>query len=745
MLALFSLTLFVSAILLFSVQPMVGKMILPVYGGTPAVWNCCMVFFQAMLLAGYAYSHVTSSWMGPRRQAAIHLLVLLLPFFVLPIAFSGIAPPTELSPSFWLLGQLFLSVGLPFFVISTSAPLLQHWFASIGHKHSSDPYFLYGASNLGSLIALLGYPLLIEPFFPLFRQSNLWTGVYGVLVLLAYVCAGSMWRANKVKLASPSARAENLDLLVDQSHEASVVLLNNGPQSEVTLGRRLHWLACSFVPSSLMLGVTTYITSDIASMPLLWVVPLALYLLTFVLVFARRQLISQAFISRALPFLLLPLVSVLFRELEMKWLLVPIHLLVFFALAMLCHGELAKNRPRTTHLTEFYLWMSIGGVLGGAFNALIAPAIFNSVAEYPLMLVIACLLRPKLKSDDKRFALMDFVWPLGLAVVAGLTVLAVEVMASTNETINFGIVFAVPALICFAFKDRPIRFGLGYGIGMLTFAAYFHHQQGDQLYAKLGFFGVNRVVIDPGNNFHLLIHGRTLHGRQRIFPQRTEEPLAYYHRKGPLGDVFNALDGDSTKDRVAVIGLGVGATAAYAKPGQHFVFFEIDPVVRDIASNPDYFTFLEKCHGEVEVVLGDARIQLAKQPNDQFGLLVIDAFSSDAIPTHLLTQEALQLYLRKLHPNGMMAFNISNNYLDLEPMLARLAAEEQLVCRYRFDLITKAEHAEGMNPSQYLVIARREEDLGSLIGNSEWSQPVIREDLKVWTDDYSNILSLMRW
>lgn len=353
-------------------------------GGTPGVWNTCMVFFQASLLAGYIYAHAATAWLGVRRQAALHVGLLLLPLSTLPIAVSiGWSPPVEENPIPWLLALLLVSVGLPFFVISASAPMLQKWFASTGHPAAKDPYFLYRASNLGSMLGLLAYPALLEPTLQLAEQSWLWSWGYGLLILLTLGCAVILWRG-------PVSATHSLSL--GASHDSHGLLTIEDSGSGLTVSRRMRWVALSFVPSSLMLGVTTHLSTDIAAIPLLWVIPLALYLFSFVLVFARKPSLSHQFMVRRLPFLILASAITIFsKATQPVWLLMPLHLLTFFVAAMVCHGEMAKDRPPTRHLTEFYLWMSVGGVLGGLFNALVAPMVFSTVVEFPLAMVAASL------------------------------------------------------------------------------------------------------------------------------------------------------------------------------------------------------------------------------------------------------------------------------------------------------------------------------------------------------------------
>lgn len=732
MLALYSLTLFVSALLLFSVQPMVGRMILPQFGGTPAVWNTCMVFFQAALLAGYGYAHLSSRWLGARKQPLLHCAVMLLPLIALPISFSGMVPPTATdSASLWLLARLTLVAGLPFFVVATSAPLLQKWFSQTNHPAADDPYFLYAASNTGSMLALLGYPFVIEPLLDLSGQASAWTMLYGVLIGCVVLCA---------------------IVAVRSGRQSAPVATTTPPQqpTRISWRQRSQWIVLSLVPSSLMLGVTTFITTDIGSAPLLWVLPLALYLFTFVIVFSPRCGALHPIVRRSMPFIVLPIIPLMFSHLDaLRWAMMPIHLLAFLVITLFCHGELARRRPDAGHLTEFYLWMSVGGVLGGAFNALIAPQLFDSVAEYPLMLVVACFLRvltERKQTDAGRGVCQaDFYQPAGVAIATLVTIVALRWAGDATGDVDNAVAFAVPALLCFGMKERPLRFALSYSVAMVSFALWSGWERGNEVYADRGFFGVNRVTLDDDGEFVNLYHGRTLHGLQRIGPERSTEPLSYYHHTGPMGQVFAALNDDNELKRVAIIGLGSGAAASHARPGQHFTFFEIDPLVKQIAMDERFFTYLRDCPGRSDIVLGDARIQLENVPDGQFDLLVLDAFSSDSIPTHLLTREALQLYLRKLSDRGVLLFHISNLYMHLEPVVSNAAAEEGLTCLHQLHEITREAHRTGVRASEYVVIARRAEHLRGLRTDDRWRPAQSDPSIRVWTDSYSNLTDVLMW
>ncbi len=735
MLIVYTVTIFLSATLLFLVQPMFARMVLPLLGGAPAVWNTAMVFYQAALLAGYGYAHATSAWLGPRRQVALHAVVLLLPLLALPIGVPpGWTPPAQGSPIPWLLSVLAVAVGLPFFVVSTSAPLLQKWFTATGHRAAADPYFLYAASNLGSMLVLLSYPSLIEPYLRLGQQSGLWTAAYGLLVVLTLACAVFVWRSLARRTVPAVAGA------------------SDGPLPEAapapTAARRLRWVLLSFVPSSLMLGVTTYLSTDIAAIPLLWVIPLAIYLLTFILVFARRPPLPHTLMVELLPIAMLPLVLVLAsRATGPLALVLPVHPLALFVIAMVCHGELARDRPATGHLTEFYLWMSVGGVLGGAFTALLAPLLFTTVLEYPLTLVLGCLLvrRPKAAASTPMQRVLDGALPIALGLLGAGLVAIVQARDPEGARAHMGLVFGLLVLVCFAFSRRPVRFGLGIA-AILVAAGVYRGEEGRLLYAERSFFGISRVTRDEPGGYHYLLHGTTLHGMQSLEPARRREPLAYFYRTGPLGQVFAAYGGPRLRQSVAVVGLGAGAIACHATPGQRWIFYEIDPVVERIARDDRYFTFLRDCVPGVRVVLGDARLSLVSAPPRDYDLLILDAYSSDSPPLHLITREALALYLDKLAAGGILVFNISNRHMDFEPVLANLARDASLAALVQDDaVVSDEEYERGKRPSEWVVMARQPADLAPLAADPRWRQARGDPALAAWTDDFSALIQTFKW
>jgi hypothetical protein len=745
LLIVFTISMFVSATLLFLVEPMLAKMALPMLGGTPAVWNTCLVFFQATLLAGYLYAYAATRWLRRRAQIALHIALALTPFAVLPLHIPiGWEPPAQSTPVLWILGMLSVAVGLPFFLLSSSTPMLQQWFSQSGHKSANDPYFLYAASNAGSLVGLLGYPLLLEPTLRLSAQSHLWSYGYAVFLVLTVACGALVWR---VQPGISVARA----VASEEAGEAD---------RSIAWRTRLRWIALAFVPSSLMMGVTTALTTDVPAIPLFWVLPLAFYLLSFVLVFAKRPPISHEWLILRLPFLILAALAPIVSKTKLPLMvLIVLYLLTLFAVALVCHGELARSRPKVNRLTEFYLWISFGGVLGGIFNALLAPMVFSTVVEFPLVMIFAALLRPPIDQKPEppakaaRARRNDWLLPIALglsmsAVIAGLAHFGLRPSRSLNI-----LIFGYSMVWCLSFGKRPLRFAAGVAV-LLVASSLYTGPFGEILHTERSFFGVSRVTNGPSGKLRFLFHGGTSHGIQSLDPAQSREPLAYYTRSGPAGDILRALQAKALygrndevrKPKWTVVGLGAGAMACYAKPGESLTFYEIDPVVKRIASNPRYFTFLSQCAPTARIVLGDARLNLRDAPDSSYDLIVLDAFSGDTIPMHLMTSEALALYLRKLAPGGMIAFHISNLYLDLEPTLGALARNDGLVCLTSNDSgVSQTQMDAGKFPSKWMVMARSQADFGALAMDSRWIPAIVPPGTQAWTDDYSNLLRVIKW
>lgn len=748
-------------------QPMVGKMILPLLGGTPAVWSTCMVFFQAALLGGYAYAHASTAWLRVSRQLILHMAVLTLPLAVLPLAVNpAFLRGRETNPVLDVLTLLSVSVGLPFLVVSATAPLLQKWFTHTGHPAARDPYFLYAASNLGSMLALLGYPTLVEPRLHLrgtgwLSQTQLWSLGYLVLAVLTALCALTLWR----RTSDPATAPE------EATPDAA---------TEDGLGwtRRLRWVVLAFVPSSLLLGVTTYITTDLAAVPLLWVLPLAIYLLSFILAFGRWPvLLHRVVVAAALP-IVLPVIFLMVSSFtEPIWVTVLWHLLLLLVLALACHGTLALDRPTPGHLTEFYLLISVGGVLGGLFNALVAPLVFSSLIEYPLVIVLACMLLSGRSAEPggagpaavRAAALVLVVGALAFILYSESATLRLDfsflarVLNGSSEqvtkwldplelTLNKLLIYGPPLVVAFFLRRRPLALGAALA-AVLVVAGFVDARNSDQIRQSRSFFGVLRILRDRDEKGYTeLHHGTTLHGRQSLEPARRAEPISYYHLRGPIGQLFTELDRRGSARRMAVIGLGTGTLAAYARAGDALTFYEIDRLVREIAFDPAYFTYAVDARDRgatLRVELGDARIRLdavrRERPQERYDVILVDAFTSDAIPVHLLTREAIRLYLEMLAPRGILALHISNRYLRLEPVVANLAEDAGLGGR----LIQEGDTGEikGATEATWVLLARTPEDFGGLATDARWTAVKLETEPRVgtWTDDFHNLLSVFKW
>ena len=1015
---LFALTMFVSATLLFLVQPMIGKMVLPLLGGTPAVWNTCMVFYQALLLAGYYYAHKSTSSFDAKKQTTLHTLLLFGALGALAVAailtvdhspipvLKSISPQGDDYPFFGVIVLLMVAIALPFFVVSTSAPLLQKWFGETGHRSAKDPYFLYAASNFGSLLALVAYPAVVEPNLKLLHQAWLWAIGYAILVGLVLLCAKAVRKgAPPIENVQPTRAKTALGLPPAIDHAPTVL-------------RQLRWLGLAFVPSSLMLGVTTFFSTDMASIPLLWIIPLSLYLLTFIIVFAKVPKQLHLLMTLLMPVMVLLLVFVMTSHVKTKfsWLIL-LHMSTFFVVAMVCHGELAHDRPSPRWLTKFYLLMSLGGMLGGLFNALVAPIVFTFTSEYPITLVLGCLLLPAMFPERVRGGwtlFLDFLLPMavfglcrlvqsndqqlssyvfsqGRYIMASIVLFAIPaagavflkekdlrfrialgiLLASSiafygvldpllflaqrfaepdlaqwlepslwrwasvvvlfiayvvywrkrtdpDTTLKYAVhglaalvicfavmlagaqwitdevtrdmaqrvkiseeivrqilIFGVPAMICYFFVERPVRFGLAIAaLWLATFVTEYRAEHKSdvseryQVYYDRSFYGRLKIerygrweristdlvpdeilsdrdtykvkveTFDPDTQsktyslrkndalayqidtsvekgeprasfykrreYVQLVHGTTVHGLQeadklssdipkallpaatmnwlgdlllehrfgseiqriKAFPGR--EPLTYYHRTGPVGAMFKVFEdrnanNNSANTSVGCIGLGTGTLSAYGKPGQSIVFFEIDTHVRRLVEGPKYFTYIDQAKAQnvkVEFIMGDARISLERLDR-KFGMIFVDAFSSDAIPAHLLTKQAVELYFQRLEDDGLLGVHISNRYLDLEPVVERICRELNLEARIMHGQMYESDKDPvtdvGKYASSWIAVARTKEALRAIERDTQawlqeekisysdrWIPLNRRDDIGLWTDDFSPIIPILR-
>ena len=731
---LFVLTILVGSFLLFLVQPMVARMVLPKLGGAPAVWNSAMLVYQALLLGGYAYAH----WLGRftvRRQAIIHLALFLVAALWLPIGIARIAPPGPGQEALWVPLLLFASIGPVFFVVSAQAPLMQRWFAA--DRQAGDPYYLYAASNLGSFAGLISYPALVEPALPLAAQSWGWTAGYGLLVLLVTGTAAARW------------------------HGAAQVQTVSAAEPRPTLRRQLHWLLIAAVPSGLMLSTTTHLTTDIVAMPLLWVLPLGLYLLSFVIAFSTAERLTQI-VTFIAPAVLLAVGGLgLLSSGGGSMMIALASLAMLFVVATALHGYLYHLRPATQHLTLFYLIMSAGGVVGGLFAALFAPLLFDWVYEHPLLILAAAALLPlpALFPWDKWMNLSARAARIGVVILLAVAAFASWHMASNwgglleGSTAAWGLgIFTIGLLVIgwrWAFVSALALLMIGVG-GWDTIQESFTGAR------VRSYFGVYTVTDYPASNQRRLAHGTTLHGLQRTDAEHRRDPTTYYGHQSGVGltlDQAEALAGP--KAAVGIVGLGAGTLACYRKPGQDWTIFEIDPVMVDIARDPAKFTFLSDCAGDTPIVIGDARLQIAEQPAGRFDIIVIDAFSSDAIPLHLLTREAIGIYRRAMKPDGILLIHISNRFFGLEPVLAEEAKARGWSVAIRMDPGPVNDPFGDLTASNWVALTATPQRMKQLTGgirprkhaseDGAWVPLKSRANFDRWTDDYASTLPVLIW
>jgi hypothetical protein len=715
-------TLFLSAFLLFWCQPMVGKMVLPFLGGTAAVWTTCVLFFQAILLIGYVYAHLLGRFVPVRGQIPIHIAVLLLPIAFLPLSFaSGLGASAFAHPEASLLGKLLLTVGIPFFVISTTAPLLQNWLARSEHSSARDPYFLYAASNAGSLLALLAYPFVVEPRIGVAEQSSLWTFGYAGLVGMIAISSGLVWRHTALAKRGMS---------IDTSAEPAP-----------SLRTRIMWVIPAFVASGLMLAVTNHITSNLASAPFLWILPLAIYLLTFIIAFSQRLRFGSQQVSRLIPVILLAMFPVVSADLiappGLNWILIALHLVLLYAGALLCHARLAETRPHSQYLTEFYFWVALGGVLGGVFTATLSPILFPTTLEYPILVAAVAFLRSG-SGKKEEITKTEWIYPVGLGIALALVWLVFRATKIDTDVSVPAFVHTALLFLLYNWRMRPIRFASCLTVLIvayhITLPQYIEGAQ--RLYVSRDFFGVKKVL--QNGSLRSLMHGDTTHGVEDV--GRPGAPTSYYHPSGTMGDIMEHIG--RPLHRVGVLGLGTGTMAGYGTPDRRITFFEIDPQVESVARA--YFNFLSRCGNACDVVIGDGRLELQRRPDRTFDMVMLDAFSSDAIPTHLASKEALRMYLTKITRDGILLFHVSNRYLNVEKLVTQLVLDAGLVAFQRIDTAGKFAK-EGKTNTNHIIVARRVEDLAALPQLDGWKRLTQTPGIHVWTDDYSSMLDLVRW
>jgi len=715
--------IFLSAALLFAVQPMFTKMVLPRLGGAPQVWSVAMVFFQAALLAGYGFAHLLTRYVPGRKSLFIQLGVMVAACLTLPLSIaSGWGKPPAVGEAFWLLGLFTVSIGLPFFALAANSPLLQAWFARSDHPAAKDPYFLYAASNIGSFLALLSYPLIIEPLIRLYDQTWLWTIGFYILILLIAGSGYFLWRS------------------LDQAPATATAAESKADAPAPTWRNTLSWIGLAAVPSGLLVAVTAHISTDVAAVPLLWVVPLALYLLTFVIVFSRRPIIPHNFMVAIQPIFIIALAAVMiFEPVKTIVYVIAVHIGIFFVLTLVCHGELAQRRPAPQHLTAFYMWMSAGGMVGGIAAGLVSPYVFNWIAEYPILIALAVLCRPGLALPKSYAEQIIFFGALGVAVLALVLFRAFEVDIDIDV---FNWVIAALLIVTVLFWRDPLPFA-----AIVAFVLMAHHfviESGGSRTVR-SFFGVHKISESSDGRFRLLSHGTTLHGGQRIRDfdgnriTGRPEPIMYYYDGSAMAQILDAARARKKPIQYAVIGLGTGTLACRAEPGDTVHYYEIDPAIIRISTDPSNFSFLTECR-PVSITVGDARLTLAEAPDASYDVIIVDAFSSDAIPIHLLTREAMAIYRQKLVPEGIVAIHVSNRHLELASVVAGIANANGMVSRVNEGADVTENDAEYIFLGTVVVAAVKDESFGPIAKSEHWELQKPDPKQWVWTDDYSNII-----
>jgi SAM-dependent methyltransferase len=717
---LFLLTIICGSFLLFLTQPMIARMALPHVGGSPSVWNSAMLVFQLLLLAGYGYAHGLS-YLRPRFQVGIHLAVLAVAALWLPIGLRDFVLAPDAEPAFWVPWLLISSIGILFFIVSAQAPLMQRWYAL--ETSRGDPYPLYAASNLGSFAGLISYPLIVEPTMSLAQQSWLWTILYAVLVLLVAACA----------LTVPGRAVE-------------AVPAEAGPAP--TTRQMLHWVALAAVPSGLMLSTTTHLTTDIVAIPLLWVVPLSLYLLSFVIAFATRRGPAN-FLTVLAPLIILVAGGLAFSDgTRSPFFSATLGLVLLFAVAVALHSEMFRLRPAVGHLTRFYLAMSFGGMLGGLFCAIVAPLLFDWAYEHPLLILAAALLAP-------QFPLVP--WPRPLTLLLGLAVPALAFLLSfATDSGWFGraplmvmIGSIAVSLLALACLGRRWPFAASLAALMLSYGGWGTLYFSTQDARTRSYFGIYEVSTRHDGTARVLTHGTTLHGIQNLVPGLETVPTSYYARRSGIGlTLANADALFGAHPRIGVVGLGTGTLSCYARPNQAWTFFEIDPAMVEVARSR--FSFLSRCAPQVRMVLGDARLSLQRQPAGAIDILAVDAFSSDAVPMHLLTREALRVYGAAVQRDGLVLFHISNRYLDLKPVVADLAAREGWTAAMLQYVPDERDEVLNATISVWIALSRNPatvERLVALSGDDAvyWEPVVPQPGFAGWSDDHASILPIINF
>ena len=761
----FALTIFTGAFLLFQVQPLVGKYILPWFGGSPGVWTTCMLFFQMLLLGGYAYAHAVTRKLKPRTQVLVHLALIAAALAALPITPSDNWKPTVGGdPAVRILELLTVSLGLPFLVLSATGPLMQEWFRRTAP--GASPYRLYALSNVGSLLALISYPFYFEPHFTRLAQARFWSWGLGFYAVCCAVCAWRVWR-------QPDTAA---------AHEATE------QAARPTAGQRLLWLVLPACASVLLLAVTNKICQDVAVIPFLWVLPLALYLLSFIISFDSPRWYSRFWFTLLLVGAMVAVCHALFKGTDLTIVRqVGTYAVTLFVGCMICHGELYLLKPHPQHLTSFYLMIAVGGALGGLFVALVAPALFNNFYELHLSFALLVLLllwlawKGKDGMSPRQWQVLGALLALAATVGADRAVDAGLAWLLQRGTLSHAVVdrfwksprpvglhwpmwvlaglLAAGGVFVWRLRVQPLNWHrivcglLGAGlVGLVAvLVVQIREAAANTLVNARNFYGVLSVYEyekeDPYYHYYLLQHGRITHGIQFASPSRARTVTSYYGPNSGLGLALQQFPRQQNR-RIGMLGLGVGTITAFGKPGDYVRVYEINPQVEQIARQP--FTYLATSEARIDVVMGDGRLSLEHEPPQSFDFLVMDAFSSDAVPVHLLTKEAFEIYQRHLKPDGVILVNISNRYLNLRPVVENAAQAFQVQCHHiecedGGDDDDEDEEAWWLYGSTWMVLSKNQDFMSRDALRSAASPPVGKPNhIPLWTDDYTSLFGVLQ-
>jgi hypothetical protein len=720
--ATFACAIFAAAFLLFWFEPMYAKRLLPLFGGSASVWNVTLFFYQSVLLLSYVYVHLTTVRLPVKGQVVLHIILTLIALAFLPVDVPDRLTAAEQEmPYLTLLYVLALEIGPVFFIVASTSPLLQRWYNLAQKSELDNPYRLYAVSNAGSLLGLLSYPFLFEPAFSIAGQNIAWSLFF--VVLAASLCFLGI---RAIRQQAATAHREGAGTVARRA--------------TINLGQRTRWFLLSAVPSALLLAVTLHLATDIAAAPFIWVLPLAVYLVTFVFTFADRQVLRPSWMLELHTWCLMALAIYFF--IEDAWWLFALHLAGLFSTCMVCHGRLAAEAPDPDHLTEFYFWLALGGASGGFVAAVMAPNLFVTVAEYPLLLVAAVFLRPSDSSVERHPWLKSSAILLGFLglVLAPLLLDAVDI--KTSGTV-FGMIYlGAVALVLLSLQRHTLRFGLAVSALFVAFVAQ-GELNDDRNFRS--FHGVYKVSNSPDNKLRLLFSGTTIHGAQALTTALSKEPLTYYNRAGPMGQVARALDAATPDADIAAIGLGAGAITCLLPSSMNLTFIEIDTRIIEIATDPDLFTYLENCGSNTQITTGDGRLVISQAPEASYDAIILDAFSSDSIPVHLLTREALNTYLSKLKADGLLVLHLSNRFIDLVPVVGALARDRALaglLQDYYPDSLAKS---QGGFASTWVVLARTKKSLEPLENSGNWERLESGHANTTWSDDHADVFSQVLW